>query len=209
MLIRRPEVPVARAPRNWRGAVALPEFPMRPDYRNPNWFCVHTKPAREIQAAASLKRLTASLLRNVGEIDVYFPRVKTKIAVAGHLRLVLRPLFPRYFFAKFIWEKAARYVASRPQVIGLVRFGKMPVVVSPDVIQDLLSWSLESDTEIFDPTARLEPGQRVVIKSGLFKGMEAEVISHLNDRKRVALLLDHLQSQTRLILDRTHLKAVV
>lgn len=182
---------------------------MRPDCRIPNWFCVHTKPAHEIQAVASLKRLTASLLQNVGEIDVYFPRVKTKMTVAGHLRLVLRPLFPRYFFAKFIWEKAARYVASRPYILGLVKFGELPTIVPPSVVEDLLSWSLNSDVEIFDPTAHLKPGQRVVIKSGLFKGMEAEVISHLNDRKRVALLLDHLQSQTRLILDRTHLKAVV
>ncbi len=128
--------------------------------------------------------------------------------VAGHARLVQRPLFPRYFFAKFIWQKASRFIVSRPQIIGLVHFGELSAVVPQRVIENLIAWSLERDVEIFDPTAHLSPGQRVLITSGPFKGMEAEFISHLNDQKRVALLLDHLQSQARLILDRSHLKSV-
>ena len=178
------------------------------DYQIPQWFCVHTKPLHEVQAAAPLKGLTGQTRENVGKIEVYFPRIKTKMAVVGYHRLVLRPMFPRYFFARFVWEMAARYVASRQQVLGLVQFGRLPTIVPLRVIEELLSWSLEGHAEIFDPTAKLKAGQRVLITNGPFKGMEAEFISHLSDRKRVELLLDHLQSQPRLFLDRMHLKGI-
>jgi transcriptional antiterminator RfaH len=173
------------------------------------WFCVHTKPSHELQAVLSLKRLTDSVRENVGDLEIYFPRVMSKMAVAGHFRSVIRPLFPRYFFAKFVWATAARFVTSRPNINGLVQYGDQPAMVPPEVINELISWSLESDVEIFDPTAHLNPGQRVLIKSGLFKGVEAEFVSHLNDQKRVTLLLNHLQSQARLIVDRSVLKPVI
>jgi len=180
----------------------------RVDYRLPQWFCVHTKPAHEPQAAASLKKLMPAARENVGEIGIYYPRMRTEMMVAGRPQKVQRPLFPRYFFARFIWEKAHRFVASRPQVIGVVRFGSMPTIVPSEVIDDLMAWSLERDEEIFDPTVRLSPGQRVLIQSGPFKGMEAEFISHLSDQKRVTLLLDHLYSHARLVMERSHLKPV-
>jgi transcriptional antiterminator RfaH len=180
----------------------------RSQYKLSQWFCVHTKPAHEVQAVLSLKDLSSEIQDNIGELEIYFPQIRAKMSVAGHLRQVMRPLFPRYFFAKFIWEKASRFVGSRPQVLGLVQFGDMPAIVSSEVIEDLVSWSLGTDDEVFDPMAHLSPGQRVLIKSGLFKGVEAEFLSHLSDQKRVALLLNHLQSQTRLILDRSHLRLV-
>ncbi len=175
-------------------------------YQVPQWFCVHTKPSHEIQAVSTLKNLTEEVQQNVGEIEVYFPRIWAKMAVGGHLRKVLKPLFPRYFFSKVIWEKAARFIASRPQVIGFVQFSDYPAIVPEKVIEEMIAWSLEDDREVFDPTTEFNPGQRVLIKSGPFKGMEAEFVSHLNDHKRVALLMDHLQSQPRLILERAHLK---
>lgn len=181
---------------------------MKPiDLTIPHWFCVHAKPAHEAVVVLALRRMTDQVRENVGEIDVYFPRIQVKMPVGGHLRLVVRPLFPRYLFARFTLGKAGRFVASRSQVLGLVQFGPRPSVVPPQVIEELKSWSQANDPEVFDPTTELKVGQRVVIQSGPFKGMEAELVSHLSDRKRVALLLDHLQSRARLIMDRTNLKA--
>ncbi len=157
---------------------------------------------------ASLLRVAPSVKENVGEIEVYFPQIRTRMQVGGHLRPVVRPLFPRYFFARYRWDLAGRFVSSRPQVIGMVHFGHTPAVISATVIDELRQWSLESDSEVFDPTTALKPGQRVVIVSGPFKGMEAEFVLHLSDQKRVALLMDHLQSQPRLTIERSLVKPV-
>jgi transcription antitermination factor NusG len=182
---------------------------MKPiDLSIPHWFCVHTKPSHEAAVVQSLRRMTDQVRQNVGEIDVYFPQMKVKMPVGGHLRLVTRPLFPRYLFARFILGKAGRFVASRNQVLGLVQFGAQPSIVPQEVIEELRSWSQDVDPEIFDPTSELKAGQRVLIQGGPFKGMEAELVCHLSDQKRVALLLDHLQSRARLIVDRTYLKAI-
>lgn len=157
---------------------------------------------------AGLTRLSEEARRNVGEMEVYFPRMRARMQVGGRPRLVMRPLFPRYVFARYRWDTAARFVASRPQVIGVVHFGGTPSVVAAGVIEELKRWSLDAEPEVFDPTTGLKPGQRVVILSGPFKGMEAEFVSHLSDRRRVSLLMDHLQSQARLTIDRHELRPV-
>lgn len=176
--------------------------------KTPHWFCVSTKPSHELQSILSLKRISDEIRKNVGEIEIYFPQIKKQMPVGGVLRKVLRPLFPRYFFAHFIWEAAFRFVVSRPQIIEIVTFGEFPAVVSSKMIEELKAWSLDEDKEIFDPTLQWSHGQRVMIHNGPFKGMEAEFVMHLSDQKRVVLLLDHLQSHAQLVVDRLFLKAV-
>jgi transcription antitermination factor NusG len=191
-----------------RGAVALSTKQTIGQSRCPQWFCVHTKPSHETQAITSLKTISSSTQENVGVIETYFPQIRTKISVAGHDRNLLRPLFPRYFFVKCDWEKAARFVKSRPQVLSIVQFGAFPSIVSPNVIDELKSFSLTSNEEVLDAISQLKPGQRVLIKSSFFKGMEAEFLSSSNSGQRVALLLNYLQSDTRLILEHPHLQPI-
>jgi transcriptional antiterminator RfaH len=178
-------------------------------YQELQWFCIHTKPSREADAVAALKKLTPQTESNVGEIEIYFPKIRTRMSVGGKMRLVARPLFPRYFFSRFCWQQAARFISSRPQIIKIVQFGAMPSIVPSEIIEELSKWSLENEEEIFDPTSQLNPGQRVIIKGGPFKGMEADFISHLNDQKRVSLLLEYLQSHVRVIMDRSLLKPLI
>jgi transcriptional antiterminator RfaH len=182
---------------------------MKLDCKKSQWFCVHTKPSHENSAVEMLKKLSPLVRESVGEIEIYFPRIRTQISVAGKLRSVVRPLFPRYLFAKFSWEKASRFVASRPQVIKIVQFGTMPSIVPSEIVEELSMWSLVNEEQVFDPASHYSPGQRVVIKSGPFKGMEADFISHLSDQRRVSLLLECLQSHMRVIIDRSLLKLAV
>lgn len=163
---------------------------------------------REMQAVQAITDMNSSVVEQVGSIDTYFPRIYSSMPVGGKMRKVLKSLFPRYFFARFVWQHAYRYITSRSNVLGVIQFGDFPAIVAEEVIGELKSWSISTETEIFDPTLELSSGQRVFIKNGPFKGMEAEFLSHLSDQKRVALLLDHLQSQAKLIVDRTYLKLV-
>lgn len=182
---------------------------MKPiDYAALQWYCVHTKPSHEAAVAESLRRLAPGVRENVGEIEVYFPRIRAKMPVGGALRMVSRPLFPRYLFARFALPQAGRFVASRLNVLRLVQFGEHPAVVPAEMVEELRSLGDAGDAEVLDPTLDLRPGQRVVIQGGPFKGMEAELVCHLSDSKRVSLLLDHLQIQASMIVDRSLLKPV-
>lgn len=182
------------------------EFAKLNDFKIPQWFCIQTKPGSEPLATLSLTRLPSETRENVGDIEVYYPKIKTTMPVAGVNRSVVKSLFPRYFFAKFVWMEAARFVESRPQILGIVKFGGVPSIVPVEVIGELCNWSFNKESQLFDPSTNFEPGQRVLIKTGPFKGMEADFVSHLSDQKRVSLLLDYLHTHVQVIIDRTYLK---
>jgi transcription antitermination factor NusG len=179
------------------------------DCSSPQWFCIQTKPGQEVSATMGLTRVSDEIRSNIGDLEIYYPKIRTSMPVGGVPRLVIKSLFPRYFFAKFIWMSAARFVESRSQILGIVKSGGIPTIVPDSVINDLSSWSNKSDVELFDPSAHFSPGQRVLIKTGLFKGMEADFISHLSDQKRVSLLLNFLHTHINVIIDRSLLKPVI
>lgn len=177
--------------------------------RLPLWFCVRTKTGRETGAVKTVAQVPLSEGAFTGGMETYFPRIRTRMAVGGPLRVVIKPLFPGYFFARFVWESASRFVLSRRNVTGIVHFGEHPAVVADGVIEELKTCGMRTEeAEIFDPMSGLELGQRVVIRSGPFRGMEGEVVMRLSDRKRVALLMDHLQSQARLTIGHDQLRPV-
>jgi transcription antitermination factor NusG len=174
---------------------------------NEYWFCIQTKPLREADAVEMLCKLSPMVASNVGSIEIYYPKIQ--IHNKSKKKVLIRPLFPRYFFAKFCWQKAYRFIVSCPQILSVVQFGDLPSVVPENIIQELNVWSINNDQAVFDPTLSFSTGQKVIIKSGPFKGMEAEFISHLSDNKRVALLLDCLQRNIRVTICRDLLKQAV
>jgi transcriptional antiterminator RfaH len=65
----------------------------------PRTFVVRTKPAREITAAATIPS---------DGVSIFFPIRYVEISHARRREFVMRPLFPRYIFARFV-ESEKRY----------------------------------------------------------------------------------------------------
>jgi transcription antitermination factor NusG len=180
---------------------------MAPMSSSIEWYCVRAKAGKEQLAAEALSRLTDEMAESIGEMEIYFPRIRKKMPVGGVRREVVSALFPGYFFARFDCSHAGRFVASRPGVIGLVRSGDQPASLPCEVIQELKASALEHDPDFFSVKSEFEAGQRVVIQEGPFAGMEAEFIVSLNGGHRAMLLIDYLQRRVNVMAETATLEA--
>jgi len=91
--------------------------------------------------------------------------------------------------------KAARY---SPGVKDFLTFGSRVADVSEDIIQALRERCPGGVAQI-EPL-RVKPGDTVRINEGPFSGLEAIFQQSLKDSERVAVLLEILGRQTRLVL---------
>jgi len=153
----------------------------------------------EFRAVELLSRLSPPLLAAVGPIELFCPQVRKLMAVGGKRRVVLSALFPGYFFARLCLATAARFVASRPGIIGLVRFGEKPTPLPDPVIEEMKDMDFVTAAESILTSHRFIPGQRLLIREGPFAGMEAEYVASLNDGQRALLLLEYLHQRVNLV----------
>lgn len=160
-----------------------------------HWFAVHTKPHQEQLAAVRLRQL---------DLEVFLPRLRREQFVGGVVRLVARPLFPGYLFARFCpWLSgdAVRYV---PGVLRVVGNRQAPIPLEPEIIANIRE-RIQADGFVWLRPRPLEPGDKVTIAQGPFAGWMAEVEREWDDGQRVAILLGALQ-QAHLLIHRRWLE---
>jgi transcriptional antiterminator RfaH len=159
-----------------------------------NWYCIHTKPLKEANAAAHL----ATTLN----LETYFPRLKFQKTIRRVRRTVTRPLFPRYFFCRFDISTSFRAVRYAPEVIDVVVSGENPVVVADRIIDNLKCWAGEAvDVITIKPDVRA--GDLVEITEGPMQGLQAIILHERSDRDRVAVLLSMLEYGAKLMISRS------
>lgn len=172
------------------------------------WYCIRSTVGYEGRAAELLSRLSPDTELSTGKIEVFCPQIRKVIPVGGKRRAVLIPLFPGYFFSQFCLATAGRFIASRPGIIGLVRFGDEPTVVPADVIEEMQATDFVAAAELALSSYSFVPGQRLVIREGPFAGMEAEYVASLNDGQRALLLLEYLHRRVNVVADSEILERV-
>lgn len=168
------------------------------------WYCIRSTVGYENRAADLLARISPDTRVSTGEIEVFCPQIRKMMSVAGKKRSVLSPLFPGYFFAQFELATAGRYVASRPGIIGLVRFGDVPTPVPATVIDELRETDFEA---LAESLSAFTPGQRLIIHEGPFAGMEAQFVTKMNDGQRALLLLEYLNRQVTVVISTASVEA--
>jgi transcriptional antiterminator RfaH len=113
--------------------------------------------------------------------------------------LLEKPFFPRYVFARLDWEATGvREVQWTPGLTKVVTFQGEPAIMPDEKLQYLRARLEQLDGDDF---LRLKPGERVRVKRGPFADVEAVFDGHLNSESRVAVLLEILGRQTRVIVD--------
>lgn len=172
---------------------------VKSDNKPENWFCVRSTVGYEGRASDLLARLSAPLHGSIGPLQVFCPQIRKLMPVGGKKRTVLSALFPGYFFARFGLAQAGRFVASRPGIIGLVRFGDEPTPVPDCVIEEMQSTDFVTAAESALSPYNFVPGQRLLIREGPFAGMEAEYVASLNDGQRALLLLEYLHRRVNVV----------
>ena len=155
-----------------------------------DWFLLRTKPHKE--------RWVRDQLR--GSLDeVFLPLLKTRTPQWGKMAPAIVPLFPCYLFARF--DLKAKYfdIKYTPGVQGLVSAGHEPLAVPPSIIDEIRLRGIDGVIELTMP--RHDPGEKIRVVDGPFRGFEAVFERYLTGSERVAILLETIESKgVRVIL---------
>jgi transcriptional antiterminator RfaH len=147
-----------------------------------SWYVLLTEPQRE--------NIVQTQLQNQG-LNTYLP-----VARAARIRQGRRaylPFFPRYIFVQVDLDAVGRSVLKwTPGVTSLVSFDGDPAAV-PDVVIALLKERLEAARE--QSFGGLKPGDRVRLRQGPLRDLEAVFDRALSPSGRVRVLLNFLGKQ--------------
>lgn len=154
-----------------------------------------------MRAAELLARSASNHQASIGDLEVFCPTVRKAIQVGGHRRLVFAALFPGYFLGRFHLESAARFVSSRPGIIGLVRFGGTATSVPDKAVAEMQTTEFTDCAEAALMCTSFIAGQSLLIREGPFAGLEAEFVASMNDGKRALLLLEYLHQRVNVVAD--------
>ena len=149
------------------------------------WFCLKSKPRQEAVAVRNL--------RAVGEIEIFFPRIRRTRRGHEKNKEVIEPLFPGYIFVKFNPEDSQGTVKSTRGVLHLVSKGGKAVDVDNKVINELKALGPEGILSMLDE--ELKVGAKIKVIRGIFAGSEGEVLKLATPQKRIAVLLTLLGAQ--------------
>ncbi len=153
------------------------------------WYAIQTKVNREKDVG---KRLTDF------HLEVFLPWLRTRRRIGSRFHWVLAPLFPGYVFCRLdmvLSGKAARY---SPGVKDFLKFGSRVAEVDESIIE-VLRQRCPGGVAQFEPI-NVQPGDTVRINEGPFSGLEAIFEQKLKGSERVAVLLEILGRQTRIVL---------
>jgi len=153
------------------------------------WYAIRTKANREKDVEKRLKDF---------RLEVFLPWMRARRRIGSRFHWILAPLFPGYVFCRLdmvVSGKAARY---SPGVKDFLTFGSRIAEVGENIIEALRERCPGGVAEIDPVTAK--PGEIVRINEGPFSGLEAVFEQKLKGSERVAVLLDILGRQTRIVL---------
>ena len=156
------------------------------------WYVIHTHPNQEERANGNLISWN---------VETFAPRRKERrYGHAGGPSYVVKPLFPRYIFARFNVEDLLHKVRFTRGVHSVVSFGGSPTPVGDDVIETIRSRSGEDG--FVRLTDDLKSGDEVSVKDGVLKGIVGVFERQMRDSERVMILLKTVSYQTHIVVDR-------
>jgi transcriptional antiterminator RfaH len=164
----------------------------------PSWYVVQTHPHAEAKAAAHLTRQGYS---------IYLPRYLKQRRHARRLEIMPAPLFPRYLFVAIDMRMQRwRAIHSTFGVARLVCSGEEPAVLPDAVIGELQGRQDDAGFVRLDLRPRFTPGDRIRVVEGAFAACLG-LYEGMADRERVAILMDLLGRQVRVVVDREAIAA--
>lgn len=156
-------------------------------------------------ALYTLARFEKKLMRKLIDIQIpfYGPTIARRYrSPQGRIRTSVEPLFPNYVF--IMGDEMARYKAVSTGSVS--RW--MPVADSAELVTDLRQIRRLILTESpLSPELRLQPGQKVRVKTGVFKGFEGTIIRREN-QVRLLISVRYMGRGASVALDDCQLEAV-
>jgi transcriptional antiterminator RfaH len=159
-----------------------------------NWYAIYTKPKSE--------DIVSKKLRQAG-IEVYNPKLKVKKYLRNRYHEAIEPLFPCYLFARFESDKYLWMISYTRGVKKIVGNGKSPWPVAEELIDFIRSH--EKGGFVIRSCEDLREGDTVKIADGHLRGLTAIFKGIIKGTERVLLLLNAIEYQARVVIDRASL----
>jgi transcription elongation factor/antiterminator RfaH len=161
------------------------------------WYVIHSNPGQEERAARNLE---------AWNLQTFTPRIRERRCnqYTGEVTYLVKPLFPRYIFARFKASDFLHKVRYTRGVYSIVSFGDTPTAVSEEVISLIESRIDENGyVRLGD---EIKPGDEVIVKDGLLKNLIGIFERDLKDADRVMILLNTVSYQVHVSLERAMIK---
>jgi len=148
--------------------------------QNYRWYPVYTRSRAEKKAYEELCRKA---------ILAYLPLKKTVKQWSDRKKMVEEPLIKSYLFV-YISAKEYSEVLMTNGIARFIYFSGQIASIPDQQINDLkLLLATDTDLEVIDYD--INPGEKVLIKAGPFKGIIAELVS-LQNKQRIVLRLQNM-----------------
>jgi transcriptional antiterminator RfaH len=158
-----------------------------------NWIVVVTHSNRERLAIENLKRQN---------YVVYCPMILRYIRHARRAYDAHRPLFPGYIFVQAVTE-SLRSISGTLGVRSILKNGETLSFLPSGFIETLKA--RETSGVVSRDVAPFKHGQEVAINGGQFDGLVGRIVE-IRERDRVILLLNLVNQQTKVHVDRNMLR---
>ena len=158
-----------------------------------NWYALRVRSNHEA--------VVQSGLRSRG-FDEFLPVYRAKSRWSDRVKVIQRPLFPGYVFARF--DPSNRLpVLMLPGFVHIVGFGNGPEPVDEAELRAIRRF-VDSGLPI-TPWPYLREGERVVVQHGALSGLEG-IVLRATDSLRLVVSLNLLQRSVAVELDRDSVK---
>ena len=165
----------------------------------PCWYAIHTHPKQENRAESNLA---------AWNVETFFPRIRDCRfnEFTGAPSYFVKPLFPGYLFARFAPNNLLHKVRFTRGVHSVVCIGSDPAPVDDRVIEVIAAQI--DDAGFVKVGADLDPGAKVMIQAGPFKGLTGIFEREASATDRIRILLDCVCFQARVEVERNYVRAL-
>jgi transcription elongation factor/antiterminator RfaH len=162
-----------------------------------HWYAIHTISKQEDRAHYNLLDMG---------VESFAPKIKQR---SYNRRpnapcYIAKSLFPGYLFARFVPEMWLHKVRYTRGVHSVVNADGKPIAIEHEII-DAIQARVASDGFV-KLNDELQPGEKIVITAGVFKGLAGVFERKLKDTERVVILLNTIGYQANLTLDSDQVK---
>jgi len=166
-------------------------------WRDTNWYAIQAKPGREDLAAHSISRMG---------LEVFLPKMKLQRPCWGVLQMMVRPLFPGYLFARFCPARYLHLIKYARGIRRVVSCGEVVLPVEEQIIQTI-QMRLHGAREPWSQPRHFRAGDQVRVEEGCLQGLIGIFERDLSDQERVVILLEAIEYQARVSIEKRYLKS--
>ena len=132
------------------------------------------------------------------EIEAFTPKITLRKRWSDRVKLIEKPLFKSYCFAKFSLTDKIKIV-SQLGVVNIVHFNNQYLPV-PDSVINSLKILTENKIKL-GPYPYLKIGKKIVIGNGPLKGLEGYIVEKRNKHTSLVVSVDAIASSIKCVVD--------